>query len=49
MSPFELLGGSSEAVATIGFVLAEAVLLYGCYGAVIRLVGPIAKTVLEGQ
>lgn len=45
----EILGGSSEAVATIGFVLAEAILLYGGYGAVIRLVGPTARIVLEGQ
>lgn len=49
MIGFEILGGSAQAVATIGLVLAEAITLYLGYGAVTRIVSPAALELLGGE
>lgn len=45
----EILGSSAQAVATVGFVLVEAIMLYVGYGAVTRLVSPAALNLLGGE
>lgn len=49
MIGLEILGGSAQAVATIGLVLAEAITLYLGYGAVTRIVSPAALELLGGE
>ena len=40
------LGGSGEAIATVGLILAEAIVLYVGYGALTRVVSPAARELL---
>ena len=49
MFALELLGGTSQAVATVGIVLAEAIVLYIGYGALTLIVGPPIRETLEGD
>ena len=49
MFGLELLGGPAQAVATVGIVLAEAVVLYVGYGALTHIVGPPIRETLEGD
>lgn len=49
MIGLETLGGSAQAVATIGVVLAEAVTLYVGYGAVTRIASPAVIELLGGE
>ncbi|MDL5363148.1 hypothetical protein [Halalkalicoccus sp. NIPERK01] len=38
---------SGQAVATVGYVLAEALVLYVGYGALVRIASPAAREILE--
>lgn len=40
------IGASRPAVVTVGYVLAEALLLYVGYGALLRVVSPAAREIL---
>lgn len=40
------LGDSGQAAATVGFVLAEALVLYVGYGALARVASPVAREIL---
>nr|WP_164471511.1 hypothetical protein [Halosimplex salinum] len=41
-----VLGESGQAAATVGYVLAEALVLYVGYGALARVSGPAARAIL---
>jgi hypothetical protein len=41
-------GASGQAAATVGFVLAEALVLYVGYGALTRTASPVARRVIVG-
>ncbi|MFB6077991.1 MAG: hypothetical protein ABEJ80_03315 [Halarchaeum sp.] len=49
MLGIESLGGSAAAAATVGAVLAEAMVLYVGYGALTRIVGSHALDALGGE
>lgn len=49
MFGLEALTGNAQAVALVGIVLVEAIVLYVGYGGLERYVGPPIKRVLEGQ
>lgn len=49
MFGIETLGGTERAVALVGIVLAEAILLYVGYGTLERLVGPVVTRILRGD
>ena len=40
------LGGSGGAIATVGLILAEAIVLYVGYGALTRVISPAARELL---
>lgn len=42
----ETLSGQAQALATVGVVLAEAAVLYACYGAVTRVAAPAVRGAL---
>lgn len=43
-----VFGEFGQATATVGFVLAEAIVLYGGYGALTRVVSPTVRDILLG-
>ncbi|ADJ13984.1 DUF7512 family protein [Halalkalicoccus jeotgali] len=49
MIGLETLGGSAQAVGTIGVVLAEAITLYVGYGTVTRIASPVVLKLLGGE
>lgn len=49
MFGLETLSGSTQAVVTVGLVLAEAITLYVGYGAMTKIAGPVALDVLRGE
>ncbi|WP_227356077.1 DUF7512 family protein [Haladaptatus salinisoli] len=49
MFGIESLGGSAQAAATVGAVLAEAITLYIGYGALAGVVGSNVLEALEGE
>jgi hypothetical protein len=49
MFGIESLSGSTQAAATVGLVLAEAILLYVGYGALGRTVGPRVIEAVGGE
>lgn len=49
MFGLELLGGTAQAVATVGIVLAEAIVLYVGYGALTHVAGPQVRETLGGD
>ncbi|GAA0240582.1 hypothetical protein ACFFQF_30755 [Haladaptatus pallidirubidus] len=49
MIGIESFSGSAQAVATVGIVFAEAIMLYAGYGALTGVVGSTVLETLEGE
>ena len=49
MFGLELLGGTAQAMATVGIVLVEAIVLYVGYGALAYVTGPQIRETLGGN
>ncbi len=49
MLGLESLSGNAQAVATVGVVLAEAMVLYVGYGALSRVAGPEIVDAVQGE
>ncbi|WP_449405248.1 DUF7512 family protein [Halorarum salinum] len=49
MFGLELLSGPAQATATVGIVLAEAIVLYVGYGALTQISGPTVHEWLGGE
>jgi hypothetical protein len=49
MFGIETLGGTAEAVASVGLVLVEALVLYVGYGTLTRVAGPAITEAVSGE
>lgn len=49
MFGLEALSSSVQAVATVGTVFTEAIVLYIGYGAVTQIASPVARDILGGE